>query len=210
MQDMQWEQKNLLEGFHCSMLFKRQSNPQGQERWSGMLMCLQFSLFLCEEMFCGWTKAQMCMSIQINSKPIKHPRRGYHARLELGVVIYLFRFIIAIMNVFGDGEDHASATWLIFLLRRSRWNQRMNFRCLVRCVRPLWLRSLFLADGPFALLTVRLRSRLKERAQRLRTGKKSRIMKCCAPRIGHHAKLALKIWMHPVTAQDKKIQFSLT
>lgn len=43
---------------------------------------------------------------------------------------------------------HASATWLIIRLCRSRRNQKMNFRCLVRCVRPLWRCSLFLADGP--------------------------------------------------------------
>lgn len=134
------------------MLFKRQSNPQGRERWSGMLMCLQFSLFLCEEIFCGWTNAQMCTSIQINSKPIKHPRRGYHALFELWVVIYLLRFIIPLWIYLETGKitqsTHASATWLIIRLCRSRWNQGMNFRCLVRCVWPLWRCSLFLADGP--------------------------------------------------------------
>lgn len=54
----------------------------------------------------------MCTSIQINSKPIKHPRWGYHALLELGVVICLLRFIIAIMNLFGEGEDNAERSRL--------------------------------------------------------------------------------------------------
>lgn len=65
---------------------------------------------------------------------------------------------------------HASATWLIICLCRSRWNQRMNFRCLVRCVWPLWRCSLFLADT-FALLIVTLRSRLKDSAKAKREKK---------------------------------------
>lgn len=197
MQDMQWEKKNLLEGFLCSMLFKRQSNPQGRERWSGMLMCLQFSLFLCEEIFCGWTQAQMCTLIQINSKPIKHPRRGYHALLELGVVIYLFRFITAIMNVFGDGEDNAKRSRLCNMADNSFVQKSVKSKNEFQMPGALRATSLTVQFIPgwqtFALLIVSLRSRLKERAQRLRGKKKHWIMKCCAPRVGHRTKLALNL-----------------
>lgn len=129
-------------------------------------MGLQFSLFLCEEIFCGWTNAQMCTSVQFNSKPIKHPRRGYHALLELGVVIYLFPFIIAIMNLFGDGEDNAERSRLCNMADNLFVQKSVKSKNEFQMPGALRVTSLTAQFIPgcrtFALLIVSLRSRLKD------------------------------------------------